>query len=245
VSKGIKYLVKASRAYGAQKNDPKWLERMINDKLRAQGIDPAALFTSIDAVAAAAEDERPDLRRHAAPDGTVTLLFTDIESSTALNERMGDEDWVRLLHVHNAILREQVRAHEGFEVKSEGDGFMVAFRSARTGVQCAVAMQRAVTADPELAAVPIRLRIGLHTGEAIRDRNDFYGRHVNLASRIADEARGGEVLVSSLLKELTEGSGELEFGPECELDLKGLEGYQRVYSVVWRPAGDGPDDILA
>ncbi|MEE8346459.1 MAG: AAA family ATPase, partial [Dehalococcoidia bacterium] len=114
------------------------VERALALKLRAQGIDPSAPQTSIDAVAAAVRTEQPDLRQHAAPDGTVTILFSDIEGSTAITERLGDQRWLELLRQHNAIVREQVAAHEGFEVKAEGDGFMLAFGSARKALACAV-----------------------------------------------------------------------------------------------------------
>jgi class 3 adenylate cyclase len=77
------------------------------------------------------------------------------------------------------------------------------------------------------------IRIGLHTGEAIRDADDFFGRHVILAARIADQARGGEILVSALLKELTESSGEFVFNDGREMQLKGLTGTQRVFGVAW------------
>ena len=110
---------------------------------------------------------------------------------------------------------------------------MVAFGSARKALQCAIAIQRAFAKHNESAEEPVRIRIGLHTGEAIREANDFYGRHVNLASRIADEAKGGEILVSSLLRELTESGGDIAFGDGRELQLKGLSGTQRVFSVGW------------
>jgi class 3 adenylate cyclase len=78
------------------------------------------------------------------------------------------------------------------------------------------------------------IRIGLHTGEAIRDADDFFGRTVIVASRIAGQARGGEILVSGLLRELTESSAEFTFEAAREVELKGLAGTQRVCAVVWR-----------
>jgi class 3 adenylate cyclase len=213
-----------------------WLQRVLTAKLRAQGIDPATIETSIDQVASAVEEERPDLRQHAAPDGTVTLMFSDIEGSTAINERLGDARWVELLRDHNQIVREQAAAHGGFEVKSQGDGFMIAFASARRALACAAAIQRAFAARNDARPdQPLRLRIGLHTGEAIREGDDFFGRHVALAARIAAQAQGGEVLVSSLLRELTEGAPDLRFGTEREAELKGLGGTHRVFSLEWEP----------
>ncbi len=89
-------------------------------------------------VAAAVEAERPDLRQHTSPDGTVTLLFSDIEGSTVMTERLGDLRMQEVLMAHHSIVREQVSAFGGFEVKSMGDGFMLAFSSARRALQCAV-----------------------------------------------------------------------------------------------------------
>ena len=139
---------------------------------------------------------RPDLEQHAAPDGTVAILFSDSEGSTAKTEELGDQRWMEVLREHNAIVREQLAAHDGFEVKSEGDGFMLAFRSARKALQCAIGMQKAFAARAESSDVPISVRIGLHTGEVIKEGDDFFGKHVNLAARIAGQASVAEILLS-------------------------------------------------
>ena len=86
----------------------------------------------------AVEVKRPNLKPHAAPDGTVTIMFTDIERSTAMTERLGDQRAQEVLHIHNAIVREQIDPHQGFEAKSQGDGFMVAHSSARRALECAI-----------------------------------------------------------------------------------------------------------
>ena len=138
---------------------PKDLERALALKMSLQGVSSTDFKTSIDAVAAYVQAERPDLRPHAAPDGTVTLLFTDIEDSVAMTERLGDQRWLELLRAHNAIVRDHVAAHGGYEVKSQGDGFMVAFGSARQALQCAIAIQRAFAEHNERAAEPVRVRI--------------------------------------------------------------------------------------
>jgi len=189
--------------------------------------------TSAGEVAATIGEERPNLRPIAAPDGTVTMLFSDIEASTTVNERLGDVRWLELLHTHHAIVRNQVHEHGGYEVKAQGDGFMIAFASARRAVQCARAMQQAIdTRLGEHPDGPIRLRIGLHTGEAIRDDADFYGKNVVLAARITDQARGGEILASSVVKQLTESAGDVRFDNERELELNGLAGTHIVYTVI-------------
>ncbi|MDQ3934467.1 MAG: AAA family ATPase, partial [Actinomycetota bacterium] len=216
------------------------VERGLRVKLRIQGIETADVRSSIDAVASAVEDDRPDLSTAAAPDGTVTIMFSDIESSTEMTERLGDRRWIQLLREHNRIVREAIAAHGGFEVKAQGDGFMVAFSSAAAAVECAVAIQRAFAAHAEEhPGDAMRVRIGLHTGEAIRERDDFFGRNVILAARIAAKARGGEVLVSSLLKELTEMAAEVRFGEPRELTLKGLSGTYRVHAVEWEELAAG------
>jgi len=124
----------------------KHLEFAVADKIRAQGVDAVDFQTSIDAVAAGVQREHTDLRPHAAPDGTVTILFSDIEGSTQMTERLGDQRWLQVLREHNRIVREQIAVHGGYEVKSQGDGFMLAFQSARRALHCAVAIQRAFTA---------------------------------------------------------------------------------------------------
>ena len=185
----------------------RFIEYVLADKMRAQGskssqADVAAPLTdSIHVVAAAVARERPDLVGHAAPDGTVSILFTDIENSTAMFEKLGDLRAYEILHEHNAIIREQLAAHQGFEVKSMGDGFMLAFSSARRALLCAIGIQRAFEAwSDKHPEDPIRVRIGVHTGEAIKEAGDFYGKTVILASRIAAEANGGEILVSSTVE---------------------------------------------
>ena len=122
------------------------LERALRRKLQLQGVESVRPSTSIDAVHLAVAAEQPDLRPHAAPDGTVTLLFTDIEDSTGLTVRLGDQRWLEILRAHHALVRQQVQMHGGFEVKCQGDGFMLAFSSARRALDCAVAIQRAVEA---------------------------------------------------------------------------------------------------
>ena len=209
------------------------VERVLARKLELQGVASLDPNTSIDAVASAVQGEKPDLSPHAAPDGTVTILFSDIEGFTAMTHRLGDQAMQEILQDHNALIRREVASHGGFEVKSMGDGFMLAFSSARRALGCAMAIQRAFDDyNQEHSQEPVRVRMGLHTGEAIKEAGDFYGRNVILASRIADQGHGGQILVSSLLKELTESGGDIRFGEEQELELKGLAGINRVYSVI-------------
>lgn len=185
----------------------------------------------LDRMAADAGRDRPDLTAATAPNGTVTLLFSDIEGSTQLTEALGDREWMRLLREHNELVRAQLAAHHGFEVKAQGDGFMLAFASARDALNCAIGIQRALAereGGPEL-----RVRIGLHTGETIKEADDFFGKAVILAARIAGEARGSEILASSLVRELVEHTGEFAFEDPTDTELKGLSGMHRLSSLRW------------
>jgi len=203
-------------------------------------------WTSLDSVARSVEQERPDLRPATAPDGTVTIMFSDIENSTALTEHLGDQRWLDLLRGHNAVIRRQVGEHSGFEVKSQGDGFMVAFASARSAIHCAIAIQRDFAARRDGGhEQPLHLRIGLHTGEVIREETDFFGKNVILAARIAAQAQSDEILVSAVLRELVVSSQEFEFGEPREHELKGLQGSHRIFDVRWRLSGGhhGPQPV--
>jgi class 3 adenylate cyclase len=195
---------------------------------RVPGVRPS----TIDEVEATVRREGPSLGPAAAPDGTVTILFSDIVGSTELNARLGDVRWLDLLRDHHAIVRAAVAEHGGFEVKVQGDGFMIALPGARRAAQCALAINRAIEArldgHPD---GPIRLRIGMHSGEVLREDDDFYGRNVALAARIAEQARPGEVLASAIVKRLAESGGDIAFQDERTVELKGL-GRQALYRVV-------------
>jgi len=211
-----------------------WLDRCIETKLAAQGVVSGTLEGSIDAIAHSIGKRRPNFAPHSAPDGTVTIVFSDMEGFTAMTERLGDYAAREVVREHNRVVREQVAAHGGHEVELQGDGFLLAFRSAVRAVDCAIAIQRAFESrnrdEPES---PIRVRIGIHTGEALRERDKFFGRTVILAARIASEAKGGEILVSSDLKRQTESSSALRFGADREVRLKGISDAQRLYAVDW------------
>lgn len=167
-------------------------------------------------------------------DDTVTIMFSDIESSTELALSAGDRRWYEILTWHNQLVEQRVAAHAGFIVKNQGDGFMITFNSARRAIICAAEIQQALhrqaVADPANA---VRIRIGMHTGEAIRqDSGDLFGRHVIIAARIGALANGGEILVSSIVKEIASARGDLHFGDGTVAELKGV-GDQTVYPVLW------------
>lgn len=191
--------------------------------------DPAITTTDDDAAAV-----RRRLKRNGRPEGTVTILFTDIEGSTEMIERLGDSEAALLVKEHNELVRAQVDAHGGFEVKFRGDGFMLAFTSAAKGLRCAIAIQQEMKVfaqrHPE---APCRVRVGINAGEAVPDGNDFLGTAVNIAARLTDSADGGDVMVTSIVRDLVLSSGEFTFFPEQTIALKGISDPQRACLVEW------------
>ncbi len=107
-----------------------------------------------------------------------TLLFTDIEASSALTERLGDRTWTDLLGVHNALVRTEVARHGGREVESSGDGFLLAFPGEQAGLDCAETIQRAFEEWARTGPLWIRIRIGVHTGEVVEQDGDVLGVEV-------------------------------------------------------------------
>jgi adenylate cyclase len=199
--------------------------------VREKGVG-GAIKSSIGDLAGWAEAERPDLRRLAASDGTVTIFFSDIEDSTPLNHKLGDRAWVKVLGKHDGIVRGRVDRHEGHIIKSQGDGFMIAFSHPPQAVRCAAEVQRALAADRGLRDVPIRVRIGIHCGQAVERNGDLFGLNVALAARVAAHAHGSQILVTPEVSEAVE--SEFELIPAGEVDLKGLAGTYRLHEVSWQ-----------
>jgi class 3 adenylate cyclase len=167
-----------------------------------------------------------------------TILFTDVEGSTALTDRLGDAKARELLREHERMVREALKSHGGSEVKALGDGFMTSFSSATKALECAIAMQRAFAQRNESAEEPIRVRIGLNAGEPIAEddpdgRSDLFGTAVNLAARIAAQAEGGEILASEAVRQIVAGK-KFPFSDRGETALRGFEDRVHIYQVSWR-----------
>lgn len=190
------------------------------------------LTTSVDEIAEAVSELRPDLSASSAADGTVTIAFTDIEDSLRLNALLGDRRWLDVLHAHNDVIRRVTAEHNGTLVKSQGDGSMLAFASARRALTCAIAIDRAIAETFTDPGSPIRVRIGMHVGEPVREANDFFGHTVNYAARVASSARGGEIVVSSLVHDLLVQTGEFAFADARRVELKGIDGTEVVYPLA-------------
>jgi predicted ATPase/class 3 adenylate cyclase len=155
------------------------------------------------------------------PSGTVTFLFTDIEGSTRLLHELGD-DYAAVLAEHRRILREAFGRHSGVEFGTEGDAFFVAFASARDALAAAREAQEALTGGP------VRVRIGIHTGEPQVSEGDYVGMDVHRAARIAASGHGGQILVSKVTHDLVGGERLHDLG---EHRLKDLTAPERIYQV--------------
>lgn len=190
-----------------------------------------ALTTSLDELDRVLQFEQPDLSEVLAADGTVTIVFTDIVDSTVLIGRIGDHAFLPLLRQHHALVQELTAAHGGTVVNRQGDGSMLAFSSARRAVSCAKSIQHRVGSELVDGTSPLRVRIGIHAGDALREADDFFGTTVHYAARVAGHALGGEILVSSVVRDLVAGVSDVTFLEGREVELKGIEGLQRLFAV--------------
>ncbi|MBV9319353.1 MAG: adenylate/guanylate cyclase domain-containing protein [Mycobacterium sp.] len=198
--------------------------------LRKEGFG-AVVRNSIEDLAGWAEVERPDLAR-ITPDGRVVLLFSDIEESTALNERIGDRAWAKLIGDHDKLIRKFVQARSGHVVKSQGDGFMIAFAEPEQAVRCAADIQRALETNAKhKRRNAVRVRIGIHMGRSVRRGDDLFGRNVAMAARVANEAQGGEILVSEAVRDAVSDCDDISVDEGRDVDLKGFSGTHHLYAV--------------
>ncbi len=163
------------------------------------------------------------------PSGTLTFFFTDIEGSTRLAARLGS-GFKEILRAHDTIIRSVIAEGDGVEVKTLGDGFFVVFESARAAVESAVSAQFGLVEHSWPEEGSVRVRIGMHTGEAELGGDDYLGLPVTRASRIVDAGHGGQILVSQTTRDL--GGAEYEYRDLGEHLLKGLEQPESIFQVL-------------
>jgi class 3 adenylate cyclase len=203
-------------------------------RMREHGVR-STLLASIDDFTRWALEDRGEIAEVAGPDGEVTIFFSDIENSTALNSELGDEAWVKLLAAHDRLLHTYVDKHRGLIVKSQGDGYMVVFSTPALALSASLDIQRALSAKRQrsrrLRRTPIRVRIGLHTGTAVEREGDYFGRNVAMAARVAAMADGGEILVSTDIADRLSDSSRFVFVEEDTVEFKGLPGEHQLFSV--------------
>jgi class 3 adenylate cyclase len=175
-----------------------------------------------------------DIRSELPADGTVTILFCDMVDYAGMTERLGDQASREVLREHHRIVRDAVARHGGREISVQGDGFMVAFGGVARALRCAIDIQRAFLAYiPAGDGEAIAVHIGVHTGDAVDEGDDYLGHTVIVASRLADAAGAGEILVSSLSEQLVQGSGEFTFDGLRETRLKGMARAQMSATLAW------------
>lgn len=166
---------------------------------------------------------------------TATILFTDVVGSVGLRQQRGEKAAHAIMSAHEQIVRQQIAEHTGQEIKTTGDSFMVSFDSARKAVECAIGIQRGFAAyNRSHPAQPVKVRIGLHTGEAIRSGQDLLGGSVDAAARIMARAEGEQILVSDILKAVLGAAKDLVFKDYKRVRLKGFDERWRLWEVAWQ-----------
>jgi len=176
-----------------------------------------------------ARDEGPELGQ---TEGLASVLFTDLEGSTTLAATLGDQRWSVLINDHFRVMEDIVQAHHGQFVKSLGDGTLSSFPSANDALAAAIEMQDVVTSarvEPRLG-----LRIGIHTGDVVQTRGDFFGTVVNMAARITTTATPGEILISDATRAMVGGTRDFHFTDTISVPFKGFEGQHVIHRLEWK-----------
>ncbi len=226
LKKDIKNQIRATRRSAARQG-LNWNDA---DVPVAPPVPPPMAAPNMDAGAPAAKEEAP----RQPSEGTVTILFIDMVGYSGMTEELGDHVSREILRELHSTVRRLLGEHGGREVKVQGDGFMVAFGSVARALRCAGEMQRSFTSySQEHEERPIRVHVGVHTGEAMQEDDDVLGHTVIVASRLADAAQPGEVLVSALSAQMVERTEEFHFVNYRQELLKGLTRPQQVATLLW------------
>jgi class 3 adenylate cyclase len=169
------------------------------------------------------------------PEGTLTIVFTDIEGFTPLLRSLDQEEAHELVHVHSWTVRECVQRKGGFEVKALGDGFMLVFTTALQAVRCAVDVQRALDEyNREHPERPLLVRVGINSGDTFRHGQDYFGPAVSMAARVLAKARGGQILMTDISRALAGPLDGFEYAERGRFQMRGFPGRHRLYEVAWR-----------
>lgn len=160
------------------------------------------------------------------------IMFTDVADSTAVSTARGDDAALDLLRRHNTVVRTALQRHNGREVKNTGDGLFATFNSVLKAVNASIEIQQETTdlSNDDLSALAVK--IGLSVGEPVEDSNDLFGAAVNLAARLCAHARGGQILTSGAVRDLSIGKG-LVFEDQGAVGLKGFPEAVQLFSVAW------------
>ncbi|HZU80615.1 MAG TPA: AAA family ATPase, partial [Acidimicrobiales bacterium] len=181
------------------------------------------------------------------PEGPVTIMFTDIEGSTALRTTLGDAEVDALLLRHDDVVREQIEANQGQDQKAAlGDGFLAVFVSTRRALACAIGIQKALdTFNRARSGPPLNVRIGLNTGEVAWQDGQLSGEAVHAAARVCGAASGRQILVSDVTRQLAGTVPDVTFRDAGEFELKGFPQPWRLWDVVWvRETSPVPEQVF-
>ena len=166
---------------------------------------------------------------------TITIMFTDVVGSTAMNQRLGDQKARQVMRAHDELVRNHTKMHRGVEVKSMGDGFMLTFPSSKRAVSAGIGMQKELISPGfPFKDTGLAIRMGMTVGEPIREEQDLFGMSVVVAARIGAKAVGGQILTSQIVHDLLSGAGDFKFDPAGEHQLKGVAEAQKLYEINWR-----------
>lgn len=186
-----------------------------------------------DALAALAEFLDLPLATGGRRSAPVTVLFTDLQGSTALTSRLGDSAAQVLLEEHDVLVRQVLDAWEGIRIKHTGDGVMASFASVTAALGAATGLQEALRSrNQDRLDAPLNVRIGLNAGEPLERDGDLFGTAVQLAARLCAAADPGQVLVSNVVRELAAGKG-FEFDDLGERELRAISTPVRVHALRW------------
>lgn len=165
---------------------------------------------------------------------TATIMFMDVVGSSKFRRGRGEAAAQDALRVQKELVREQVHRHSGREVKTMGDGFMLAFASARDAVNCAIAIQRTIAQhnDGRTGQLPL-LRAGINIGEVREEEADLFGLPVDAAEHIQSKAKGGQIFVSELVRGVVGAAEGVQFEERGRYQLKNFPGRWRLYEVPW------------
>ncbi|MBD3662650.1 adenylate/guanylate cyclase domain-containing protein [Sulfitobacter aestuariivivens] len=169
---------------------------------------------------------------HDQTEGLASVVFTDIVGSARMAEVLGDRLWSATMEDHFAMLRVHIERADGKLVKSMGDGTLSRFASARQALRAAKAMQTAVSEDAD--GPDLLLRVGVHTGDVVKSKDDFFGTVVNKAARLMSLAGPGQITVSDATRVMVSASTEFQFVDPVTVPLKGLEGDHLVHRLEWQ-----------
>ena len=166
-------------------------------------------------------------------EGTVAVMFTDVEGSTNLLSTRGFTESHEIMKAYETVVGEKIAEHAGRRIKGLGDGVMVSFGSTRHAVECALDIQKAISdyskANPHRK---LRIRIGINTGEVVEEAGDIFGAAVNMAARVAGKAKGGQVLVSEVVRQLVGPVAEINFTYRGHYKLKGFPDRWRLHEAT-------------